>query len=236
MATLFHRDYPAEPESGGWLNPDSPSYFAEYAETCLRALDGDVRLWVTLNEPWVVMEGGYLHGILAPGHRSAWEAPRVAHHLLLAHAEAVRAYRTMGRHQIGLVVNIEPKSPATASPEDAAATRAADAQMNRHFTDAVFLGRYPEELAAIYGAGWPDFPDAELARLCEPFARARQAGAEVRGYFVWSLLDNFEWAHGHAKRFGIVHVDYASQRRTPKSSARFYAGVIRARASNLAGG
>ena len=51
-------------------------------------------------------------------------------------------------------------------------------------------------------------------------------GADVRGYFVWSLLDNFEWAHGYSKRFGIVHVDYATQQRTPKASARYYAGVI----------
>jgi len=55
---------------------------------------------------------------------------------------------------------------------------------------------------------------------------ALAAGCDVRGYFVWSLLDNLEWAHGYSKRFGIVHVDFASQRRTPKASARFYASVI----------
>ncbi|GGR20027.1 hypothetical protein GCM10015536_27220 [Streptomyces griseomycini] len=56
--------------------------------------------------------------------------------------------------------------------------------------------------------------------------RAIQDGADVRGYFLWSLLDNFEWAYGYSKRFGIVHVDFASQRRTPKSSARWYADAI----------
>ncbi len=49
----------------------------------------------------------------------------------------------------------------------------------------------------------------------------------MRGYFVWSLLDNMEWAHGYRKRFGIVHVDFATQKRTPKASARFYSEVIR---------
>ena len=49
----------------------------------------------------------------------------------------------------------------------------------------------------------------------------------LRGYFVWSLLDNFEWGRGYSKRFGIVHVDFATQRRVPKSSAQFYADVIR---------
>jgi beta-glucosidase len=54
---------------------------------------------------------------------------------------------------------------------------------------------------------------------------AVEQGADVRGYFCWSLMDNFEWAYGYAKRFGLVHVDYATQERTPKDSARWYAGV-----------
>jgi beta-glucosidase len=57
---------------------------------------------------------------------------------------------------------------------------------------------------------------------------AMTAGADVRGYFVWSLLDNFEWTAGYSQRFGIVHVDYTSLRRTPKASARWYADLIRA--------
>lgn len=56
---------------------------------------------------------------------------------------------------------------------------------------------------------------------------AIERGADVRGYFQWSFLDNFEWAMGYAKRFGIVHVDYATQRRTAKDSALWYREVIR---------
>ncbi|MEU6858610.1 GH1 family beta-glucosidase [Glycomyces sp. NPDC046736] len=55
---------------------------------------------------------------------------------------------------------------------------------------------------------------------------AIEEGADVRGYTAWSLMDNFEWAFGYDKRFGIVHVDYATQKRTLKSSAKFYAKVI----------
>ncbi len=57
--------------------------------------------------------------------------------------------------------------------------------------------------------------------------RAAADGADVRGYFAWSLLDNFEWAYGYDKRFGLVHVDYPTLARTPKSSARWYARVAR---------
>jgi beta-glucosidase len=57
--------------------------------------------------------------------------------------------------------------------------------------------------------------------------QAIDAGVNLRGYFVWSLLDNFEWHSGFSKRFGIVRVDYQTQRRIPKSSARFYSSVIR---------
>jgi beta-glucosidase len=60
--------------------------------------------------------------------------------------------------------------------------------------------------------------------------QAIAVGAPVTGYYVWSLLDNFEWAWGYAKRFGIVHVDYASLARTPKDSALFYSEVIRGNA------
>jgi beta-glucosidase len=51
-------------------------------------------------------------------------------------------------------------------------------------------------------------------------------GVPVRGYFLWSLLDNYEWADGYSKRFGIVYVDYATQKRTPKLSAEFYKATI----------
>ena len=62
---------------------------------------------------------------------------------------------------------------------------------------------------------------------------AISSGVDLQGYLVWSLLDNLEWSHGYSKRFGIVHVDYATQRRIPKSSGQFYARVIRSRGEAL---
>ena len=63
--------------------------------------------------------------------------------------------------------------------------------------------------------------------------RAIERGADVGGYFQWSLMDNFEWAVGYAKRFGIVHVDYESQKRTVKNSGKFYSEVIKTNGANL---
>jgi beta-glucosidase len=88
------------------------------------------------------------------------------------------------------------------------------------------------------GAAFFDPPALEGHRLADPLRvdylrthikaihGAMAQGVDVRGYFVWSLLDNFEWSHGYSKRFGIVHVDFETQKRTPKDSARFYAEVI----------
>ena len=327
-ATLYHWDLPAAlDDRGGWLNRDMAEWFAEYAGVMFRALDDRVTMWATLNEPWVVTDGGYLHGPLAPGHRNLWETPRAMHNLLRSHAKAVQAYRAAGRNQIGLVVNLEPKYAASDSAEDAAAVVRADAYMNRQYLDPVFLGSYPQELIDGYGEAWPAFPSSDLdeirapidflginyykrgitrhddsvpieraARVDNPRATvtetgwevfaegltatltwardrygdlpiyitengaafydppvafngrvedplrvdylrdhiravrtAMNAGVNVRGYYVWSFLDNFEWALGYAKRFGIVHVDYETLQRTPKASARYYAEVIKAK-------
>ncbi|MFE3373099.1 GH1 family beta-glucosidase [Streptomyces sp. NPDC059173] len=74
-------------------------------------------------------------------------------------------------------------------------------------------------------------PDADrtayLADHIDAVAAARARGADVRGYFAWSLMDNFEWAYGYGKRFGIVRVDYATQTRTLKDSAKWYRDTIR---------
>ena len=326
MVTLYHWDLPAAlDDRGGWTNPDIESWFGDYAAVLFAALGDRVPLWATINEPWVIVDGGYLHGALAPGHRSAYEAPRAAHHVLLAHGAAVRAFRSSGGvGKIGIVVNLEPKDAASPRPEDVAATARVDAQMNRHYLDALFLGRYPAELAEVYGEGWPaaGFPAGDFARLAAPMdfvginyytravteddptawpTRSRTvrnpdaeysdldweihpagltrvlewvrdrytrlplyvtengcalpepavlpagaggrlddprrvaylrshaaavrdalaAGVDVRGYFAWSLLDNLEWGHGFSKRFGVLHVDHATQVRTPKASASY---------------
>ncbi|MFE3663217.1 GH1 family beta-glucosidase [Streptomyces sp. NPDC059164] len=81
--------------------------------------------------------------------------------------------------------------------------------------------------------------DPERVRYLEEHlaacARAVAGGAPLAGYFAWSLMDNFEWAYGYAKRFGLVHVDYATQRRTVKSSGLRYAELVREHAARRDG-
>src|SRR5262245_5279436 len=169
LVTLYHWDLPAALDDlGGWLNPDIAKWFAEYASVMFRKLDDRVKMWVTLNEPWVITDGGYLHGVLAPGHRNRFEAPIASHHLLRAHAEAIKAYRAEGPHRIGIVVNIEPKYPASADPADRAAAARADAYMNRQYLDPIFFGRYPEELGHIFGEARPSWPANDLALIRQP--------------------------------------------------------------------
>jgi beta-glucosidase len=67
-----------------------------------------------------------------------------------------------------------------------------------------------------------------VARHIDVVRAAVREGVDVRGYFAWSLMDNYEWAEGYRMRFGIVHVDFATQRRTLKSSAQWYSSLIKA--------
>ncbi|MGH7505973.1 MAG: GH1 family beta-glucosidase [Longimicrobiales bacterium] len=334
VVTLYHWDLPAAlDDRGGWLNRDIAGWFADYAQLMARTLGDRVGMWATLNEPWVIADAGYLHGVHAPGHRSVFEAPIAAHNLLRAHGASVQALRADSGGRIGIVVNLEPKEPATDSADDIAATDRADAYMNRYYLDPLLLGAYPAALADIFGGAWPAHDPDDMALIRQPIdflginyykrgvtraddsalpvraALVRQpghahtelgwewevhppgltrallwvserygdvplyitengaafydppspidgriddplrvhylrehlraalaairAGVDLRGYFAWSLLDNYEWSAGYRPRFGIVHVDYATLARTPKMSARFYSDVIRTNGAAL---
>lgn len=334
-ATLYHWDLPAAlDDRGGWLNRDIAEWFADYATVMFDRLGDRVPMWATINEPWVIMDGGYMHGKLAPGHRSIYEAPIVSHNVLRAHGRAVQAFRasqSSGKSQVGIVVNLEPKYPASDTAEDLAATARADAYMNRQYLDPLVLGKYPDEMAEIFGDAWQEWPSDDMRLIREKIdflginyytrsvtrhdedwlpvrasgvaqprhfhtetgwevypealtrvllwvkerygdmplyitengaafydapepidgvvddplrvaylrghlRAAREAmrqGVSLHGYFAWSLLDNFEWSHGTSRRFGIVHVDYATQQRTIKSSGAYYSSVIRTNGAML---
>jgi beta-glucosidase len=84
-------------------------------------------------------------------------------------------------------------------------------------------GDGPSEDGAIHDTNRIEYLDGHLRACLDAISH----GVDLRGYFAWSLMDNFEWAEGYAKRFGLVHVDYTTQQRVPKDSARWYQEVIR---------
>jgi beta-glucosidase len=94
---------------------------------------------------------------------------------------------------------------------------------------------YPDVVGPDGAVADPD-RIAYLDRHLAECLKVIREGVPLRGYFAWSLMDNFEWAWGYEKRFGLVHVDYATQVRTPKASAAWYADVIRGNALDAGGG
>jgi beta-glucosidase len=332
--TLYHWDLPAALEDkGGWINPDIAQWFGDYAATMFDALGDRVPMWATINEPLVIMDGGYMHGKLAPGHRNMYEAAIVTHNLLRAHGTAVQSFRSRSvpASRIGLVVNLDRKYAASNMPEDIAAAERLHGYGNEHYLDPVFFGRYPQALRQIFGDAWVEWPQQDLDLIRQPIdflgvnyytrmvvkhdetglpfkaAAVAQVGAphtemgwevfpaaltevltwikarygeipvyvtengsafadlptavdgrvedplrvayldshlraihdalalgvNLRGYFAWSLLDNYEWSHGYSRRFGIVHVNYETQARTIKDSGRFYSRVIQSNGASL---
>ncbi|GAA1006052.1 beta-glucosidase [Acrocarpospora pleiomorpha] len=315
--TLFHWDLPqALEDEGGWMNRDISGYFADYAAIVAERLGDRVKLWITLNEPFVHMVYGYAMGTHAPGKTLFLEALPVAHHQLLGHGLAVQALRAAGAEQVLITNNCTPVWAASDAPEDVAAADAYDVLHNRLFNDPVLTGTYPDmspfaidevpgvrpgdletiaqpldglginyynptrlaapstdilpfEDAGITGYpttafGWPVVPDGLRELLVslrtrydtlppvyitengcshdglddqfrvdyldghlKALRQAQAEGVDVRGYFAWSLLDNFEWADGYHQRFGLVHVDFDTQARTPKSSYHWFRSQIR---------
>ncbi len=312
--TLNHWDLPqALQDQGGWAVRATVQRFVDYALGLHRRLGHRVAAITTHNEPWVIAKLGHEDGIFAPGLRCRATAMQVSHHLLLSHGLALRALRDAGcRAKLGIVLNLSPVQPATASPADASRAWLEDGLLQRWYLDPLLRGSYPADVLAHLGAdaplvqagdmaaiqapldflgvnyysravasagqpfdvhssglpltdmGWEVYPEGLtdlLLRLQRDYplppvvvtenggafadaltegqvhdrdrsdyiashiaavGAALAQGVPMAGYMVWSLLDNFEWASGYAKRFGIVHVDFETQRRTPKDSAHWY--------------
>jgi beta-glucosidase len=336
--TLFHWDYPRDLyQQGGWLNPQSPAWFADYARVVVDRLSDRVQHWMTHNEPQCFIGLGLHTGEHAPGDRLGLaEVLQAAHHAMLGHGLAVQVIREHAKRpaQVGWAHTGDIPYPATNSADDVAAAREAWAAVppdsiwsHTWWNDPLFLGHYPENGLRAYGRSVPKYTASDLATIHQPLdffgtnnyralavRRAADGGFErvpyptggglshldwtvepellywaakypferygkpvvitengfagldwvtldgqvpdynrvdylrrhllglnqaladgipVHGYFAWSLLDNFEWNHGYRYRFGLVHVDYATQRRTPKASAHWYANVIRTHGASL---
>lgn len=344
--TLFHWDYPYELYCrGGWLNPQSPEWFADYTKVVIEALSDRVNHWITFNEPHCFVGLGHLHGDHAPGDKlGIAQALRIAHHVLLSHGKAVQTIRAYAKTpaQVGFAPIARISIPASERREDIDAARKDMFSVldktfwhNTWWMDPIYTGRYPEDGLALFGADLPDIHPDDMNTICQPldffgfnnyFAeivcadkdgrpkrvefpegdahtafhgrdgywavtpaslywgpkffweryhmpmvitenglsnadwvcldgkvhdlmridflnryllqlkQAVDEGMEVNGYFLWSLMDNFEWAEAYQQRFGIVYVDYATQKRTIKDSGYWYKDVIASNGESLSKG
>ncbi|HEX2925355.1 MAG TPA: GH1 family beta-glucosidase [Ruminiclostridium sp.] len=327
--TLFHWDYPMELQyKGGWLNPESPQWFANYAAICSGLFSDRVKYWVTSNESQCYIGFGLGTGWHAPGLKlPANQVVRAWHHNLKGLGLAAKAIRenAKGEVKVGLVSCGEVGIPASECEADIQAAR--NVLFDRETTeelnfgygdlfDPAIKGRYPERLIPYLPKGWQD----DMKDICVPLdfvglnvyigavvkgsekskyeyqklpvgigktsmewafkpeslywvtrliyerynipvyitengmanndwistdgkindtqredymnqylsalSKSIDDGADVRGYFYWSLLDNFEWAYGYSKRFGLVYVDYSNYSRKLKQSALRYKSII----------
>jgi beta-glucosidase len=336
--TLYHWDHPlALYHKGGWLNPETPKWFADYAAAVVERLGDRVGHWFTLNEPQCFIGLGLSTGVHAPGDKLPWaEVLLAAHHALIAHGMACQVIRSKATRpaRIGYAPVGSVAMPASESPQDIEAARSymfsvrdRDPWQNSWWMDPVLFGKYPEDGIALYGDDVPKFTDEEMDIISQPvdffganiyqgvyikagkdgkpievkrqpgspqtasrwpmtqeclywgprffferygtpivisenglsnqdwihldgkvhdpqridylqrhllqLRKASEDGAEVQGYFHWSLLDNFEWAEGYKERFGLIYVDYPTQKRIPKDSYDWFSEVIRTNGANL---
>jgi beta-glucosidase len=342
--TLHHWDYPlALHRRGGWLNPDSPRWFADYAALAATRYGDRVAGWFTHNEPQCFVGVGLQEGRHAPGLQLGLADVLLAsHHVLLSHGRAVQALRARVSRpgaRLGWAPIGHTHEPASESPADIAAARTAtfattsDSMKNAAWwSDPVYLGRYPADALTRFAPALPPITDEDLRVIAQPLdfigfnfytaeatvraakdgspvivadppgfplthmrapvkpgslrwaarfhheryggpknlpvliaenglssadwvagdgavhddnridfigrylSALRQAGSEgvpLAGYFHWSLLDNFEWAQGYQHRFGLVHVDFATQCRTIKRSGHWFAEIARSHGARL---
>jgi beta-glucosidase len=330
LVTLYHWDLPQPLEDkGGWPNRDTAARFADYAEIAVKALGDRINTWAIFNEPWVFTYLGYGSGVHAPGKQDFDLFLKASHTVNLAQGDAFRAIKAIApKSKVGTAFSMSSTTPATSSPEDAAAAKRFDAFNNVWFLETALRGRYPEafvhgtpletmgfqsgdekrmaapldyiginyyfrrlvsastaaapskvsynamgfEIAMgkdgplteigweVYprgmydivqrvskdyglpieitenGCSYGDYPDAagkvaDNRRIhyyrehLRELARAIHDGADVRGYHAWSILDNFEWAEGYTQRFGLVYIDFPTQRRYMKDSAKWFSKV-----------
>lgn len=345
--TLYHWDLPLalQLEDDGWLGNKIPQYFAEYAKVCFERFGDRVKNWITLNESWVVAILGYGQGVFAPGRISKSEPYLAAHHLILAHAQAVHVFRKQFSHQngkIGITNNCDWREPLTDSKDDKDAAERALEFFLAWFADPIYKGDYPQTMkdrlgdrlpkfseeektmikgtsdffglnhyttmyaaqshgtnkeGSVYGNGgisedqdvdlsldptwkltlmqWAVVPwgckkmlhwikerynnpniyitengcaypdeltngevnDTDRLEFYKTYLQACEEaiseGVNLKGYFAWSFMDNFEWASGYDKRFGLHYVDFKTLERIPKKSAIWFKNAIKSNSADV---
>lgn len=334
--TLYHWDLPvALHRKGGWLNPESSSWFENYTSVVAKCFGNRVKNYITFNEPQVFIGLGFSQGVHAPGYKiGSKELLQMCHNVLLAHGKSVRALRkAVDGVNVGLVAASSPGVPVSENDVEAAREKFFDCGRN-HFLfadsfwfDPVVFGKYPEKILKECADILPEISDEDMEiistpidflgmniysghlvekgenggyKLVQPPAgtprtavywyvipqslywgtkfyyerykfpvyitengmsahdtvsldgkvhdpnridylnryllelkKSADEGTDIRGYFQWSLIDNFEWAKGYNERFGAIYVDFETQQRIIKDSGYWYKEIIESNGEKL---
>lgn len=180
--TMFHWEYPqALEDQGGWLNPNSPDWFAEYAKVVAENFSDICTNFITINEPQCVVFLGHMKGIHAPGKTvSIAESFQLTHNLLKAHGKATIALRKYAKQpiKIGYAPTGGVAYPETDSPEDIAAAKSVyfgcPEDVNSWawnvswFSDPVFFGKYPEDGLKKYAEYLPEITKEDMELIHQP--------------------------------------------------------------------
>lgn len=270
MLTLHHFTSPVWfTNKGGWESFAAPDRFEHFVQKIVPILAPYVDLWVTINEPGVLVWGGYIAAKWPPQHKDWLKATKATWNLSQAHKKSYRAiHKLLPSAQVGIAHNVTSFNPFHRhSIREEAATWFLDLMVNHFFYkltgksthDFLGLNYYFHQYISFNGEarfpkivdiattkkdtsdlGWEinpsgifdmimDFSDYHLPiyitenglastnddrrvrfliSYLQEIYHAIASGAQVKGYFHWSLLDNFEWSDGFNPRFGLVEVNY----------------------------
>ncbi|MHB8893025.1 MAG: GH1 family beta-glucosidase [Candidatus Limnocylindrales bacterium] len=168
--TLYHWDLPqALEDAGGWPVRGTAEAFAGYADVVARRLGDRAASIATLNEPWCSAYLGYRVGTHAPGRTEPAAANAAAHHLLVAHGLAMSAIRAAAPGTpAGIVLNFEPKRPASTHPLDLEAAGVEHDQYNRWFLDPITGRGYPADGVRAWGWGGEEVRAGDMELVAAP--------------------------------------------------------------------
>lgn len=287
FVTLWHWTLPIWlAEKGGITSKDLPVYFVRFVKRMTKEFNRDVKFWITINEPIVIIANAYLLGNWPPQKKNIFSFFKAFKNLAVAHVKAYEAIHASDNNcQVGIVSNvrfIEPKYWFCVLDQLAVKIYKYFSNdrifkmiegkfdfigVNYYFHDRIrfYSGRVFSLKASRNDLGWEIYPEGiyrvlmELKKYGKPMYvtengladqqdkkrkkfirdhlfwvhKAIAEGADVKGYFHWSLLDNFEWDKGFWPRFGLVEVDCTTQKRTIRKSALEYAKICRANSLNF---
>lgn len=286
MLTLNHFTLPLWlSKKGGWENGKTPVFFERFIKKIVPEIKDYVDLWITINEPGVLVYCSYMEAKWPPQKKSNLSAFKATRNLIGAHKRAYKTiHRLVPQAQVGIAQNTQSFSAFHKhSVREQLGVILSDLTTNHlfyfftkgyhdflgvnyyfHNRLKVRKGFFPEVISVkeftkeVSDLGWEVFPEGMfdvltdlkdglpiyitecgiatsnddrrirfLMQYLQEVYRAIAAGVNVKGFFYWSLLDNFEWADGFDPKFGLIEVDYKTQKRTPRPSALIYADIIK---------